>query len=73
MVQDLLEQTPKHLVFVNSDGSPCTTRSGERHSTPAVVVAFEYAGAKRLRSFASAHEGALVEKMAAVRGGGLVQ
>jgi hypothetical protein len=71
MVQDLLEQTPKHLVFVNSD--PCTTRSGERHSTPAVVVAFEYAGAKRLRSFASAHEGALVEKMAAVRGGGLVQ
>jgi hypothetical protein len=25
--------------------------------TPAVVVAFEYADAKRLRSFASAHEG----------------
>jgi hypothetical protein len=30
MLQDLLEQTPKHLIFVNSDGSPCTTRSGER-------------------------------------------
>jgi hypothetical protein len=61
MVQDLLEQTPEHLIFVNSDGSPCTARSGERQRA-GVLMAFEHDDAQRLRQFASVQAAALVEK-----------
>jgi len=53
----------RRLIFVKPDGSPRTTRSGERANSgaPPVLVAFgDYAG--RLRQFASVNAGALVEK-----------
>jgi len=49
---------------VKPDGSPCTTRSGERANSgaPPVLVAFGDDDAMRLRRFAAEHDGALVEK-----------
>jgi len=46
------------------DGTPCTTRSGERANSgaPPVLVAFGDYDAVRLRQFASEHGGALVER-----------
>jgi hypothetical protein len=54
----------RRLIFVRPDGSPCTTRSGERANSgaPPVLVAFGDYDAGRLRRFASVHGGALVEK-----------
>ncbi len=54
---------PQRLTFVKPDGSPCTTRSGERanSSAPPVLVAFGDYDARRLRQFASVHGGALVK------------
>ena len=54
----------KRLIFAKSDGTPCTTRSGERANSgaPPVLVAFGDYDAMRLRQFASVHRGALVEK-----------
>ncbi len=55
---------PQRLTFVKPDGSPCTTRSGERAKSgaPPVLVAFGDYDASRLWQFASVHGGALVEK-----------
>src|SRR5258708_806960 len=54
----------KRLIFVKPDGTPCTTRSGEKANSgaPPVLVAFGDYDAVRLRQFASAHGGALVER-----------
>jgi hypothetical protein len=54
----------KRLIFLNPDGTPCTTRSGERANSgaPPVLVAFGNYDAMRLRQFASVHGGALVER-----------
>jgi hypothetical protein len=54
----------QRLTFVKPDGSSCTTRSGDRANSgaPRVLVAFEDYDAMRLRQFASAYGGALVEK-----------
>src|SRR5258707_14006327 len=54
---------PQRLIFVKYDGSPCTTRSGERVHSGArpVLVAFGDYDAMRLQQFASEHGGALVE------------
>ncbi len=53
----------KRLTFVKPDGTPCTTRSGEKANSgaPPVLVAFGDQDAARLRQFASVHGGALVE------------
>jgi hypothetical protein len=55
---------PQRLIFVKPDGSPCTTRSGERANSgaPPVLVAFGDYDAGRLRQFASVDGGALVKK-----------
>jgi hypothetical protein len=54
----------KRLIFVKSDGTPCTTRSGEKANSgaPPVLVAFGDYDAGRLQQFAAAYGGALVEK-----------
>ena len=54
---------PQRLTFVKPDGTPCTTRSGERANSgaPPVLVAFGDYDAMRLRQFALMHGGALVE------------
>jgi hypothetical protein len=54
----------RRLIFVKPDGTPCTTRSGERANSgaPPVLVAFGDYDAMRLRQFALVHGGALVEK-----------
>ena len=54
----------KRLIFVKSDGTPCTTRLGERANSgaPPALVAFGDYDARRLQQFAVAHGGALVEK-----------
>jgi hypothetical protein len=51
------------LTFVKPDGTPCTTRSGERanRGAPPVLVAFGDYDAMRLREFAREYRGALVE------------
>jgi hypothetical protein len=48
---------------VKPDGTPCTTRSGEKANSgaPPTLVAFGDCDAMRLRQFASEHGGALVE------------
>jgi DNA N-6-adenine-methyltransferase Dam len=53
----------RRLTFVKPDGTPCTTRSGERANSgaPPVLVAFGDYDAMRLRQFAAEHGGALVE------------
>jgi hypothetical protein len=53
----------KRLTFIKPDGSPCTTRSGERANSgaPPVLAAFGGDDGMRLRQFASEHGGALVE------------
>jgi hypothetical protein len=55
---------PQRLTFVRPDGTPCTTRSGERANSgaPPVPVAFGNQDAIRLRTFAAEHGGALVER-----------
>ncbi len=54
----------KLSIFVKPDGSPCTTRSGERANSgaPPVLVAFGDYDAVRLREFAAEHGGALVDR-----------
>jgi hypothetical protein len=54
----------KRLIVVKSDGTPCTTRLGERANSgaPPVLIAFGDYDARRLQQFAAAHGGALVEK-----------
>ena len=51
------------FTFMKADGTPCTTRSGERANSgaPPVLVAFGDYDAMRLRQFAWVHGGALVE------------
>jgi hypothetical protein len=52
----------KRITFVKLDGTPCTTRSGEKANSgaPPVLVAFGDYDAMRLRRFAAQHGGALV-------------
>ena len=52
------------LIFVKPDGTPSTTRFGEKANSgaPPVLVAFGDYDAMRLRQFASEHGGALVER-----------
>jgi len=52
----------KRLIFLKPDGTPCTTRSGERANSgaPPVLVAFGDYDAMRVRRFAREHGGALV-------------
>jgi len=54
---------PQRLIFVKPDGTPCTTKQGERANSgaPPVLVAFGDYDAMRLRQFASERGGALVE------------
>jgi DNA N-6-adenine-methyltransferase (Dam) len=65
----------KRLIFVKPDGTPCTTRSGERANSgaPPVLVAFGEYDAVRLRQFASAHGGALVQGWELFGGASLFQ
>jgi hypothetical protein len=53
----------RRLTFVKPDGTPCTTRAGERANSgaPPVLVAFGDYDAMRLQHFASEHGGALVQ------------
>src|SRR5882762_6887727 len=54
----------KRLTFVKPNGTPCTTRSGEKANSgaPPVLVAFGDCDARRLQQFAAAYGGVLVEK-----------
>ena len=53
----------QRLTFVKPDESSCTTRRGDRANSgaPRVLVAFGDYDAMRLRQFASAYGGALVQ------------
>ena len=65
----------KRLIFMKSDGTPCTTRSSERANSgaPPVLVAFGDYDAGRLQQFAAAHGGALVEKWQFFGGASLLE
>jgi hypothetical protein len=53
----------RRQLFIQPDGTPCTTTRGERANSGArpVLVVFGDHGAMWLRQFASKHGGALVE------------
>ena len=64
----------RRLTFVRPNGTPCTTRSGERANsgTPPVLVVFGDYDAMRLRQFAAEHE-EVGRWLEGVRGGFAVQ
>ena len=65
----------RRLTFMRPDGTPCTTRSGEKANSgaPPVLVAFGDYDAMRLRKFSAEHGGALVERWQLFGGASLLE